>query len=343
MPCRGFIASSRVIDANGRIAIMQNAVSSTGPAAYCARTTDVGKRHRIDYWTEAFGSLWGDVDLFEAGAGGFYGALRSVRISSLRVNRISFKGMGFRRSNHQLQKLEVPFYSLAFPVKGQSIVSIDASPVELQPDRIFLLDNSIPAQLVAPDVYETLNIQIPVNLIRERLKPDFRKSTMQLASGSPAANMLHHFVRSLYGSDTALDERSAHFLEQQICDMVAFCFSGAAGARSEDGTLIAAQRERASRCIERLYSHERLSPQMIAAACGVSVSYLHKFYKGTGRTVMEHVSDVRLDAADHLLRRGGARATTISQIAYSVGFKSLSDFSRAYKRRFGRSPLQSRN
>lgn len=323
--------------------MMQSTVSSTSPVVYCARTTDVGKRRRLDYWTEAFGTLWGDVDLFEAGASAFYGALRSVQISSLRVNRISFKGMGFRRSTHQLEKLEVPFYSLAFPVKGQSIVSIDASPVELQPDRIFLLDNSIPAQLVAPDVYETLNIQIPLNLIRERLRPDCRKSTMQLASGSPAANMLHHFVRSLYRSNTALDERSAHFLEQQICDMVAFCFSGAAGAQSEDSTLITAQRERAGRYIERLYSNEQLSPQMIATACGVSVSYLHKFYKGTGRTVMEHVRDIRLNAADNLLRRGDVRATTISEIAYSVGFKSLSDFSRAYKRRFGRSPLQSRN
>ncbi len=322
--------------------MMQEAVSSMSPAVYCARTTDVGKRHRMDYWTEAFGSLWGEVDLFEAGPS-FYGALRSVQISSLRVNRISFKGVGFRRSSRQLQNLEVPFYSLAFPVKGQSIVSIDTSPVELQPDRIFLLDNSMPAQLVAPDVYETLNIQIPVNLIRERLRPDFRKSTMQLASGSPAASMLHYFVRSLYGSDAALDGRSAHFLEQQVCDMVAFCFSGAAGAQSEDGTLMTAQRERASRCVERLYSNEQLCPQTIAAACGVSVSYLHKFYRGTGRTVMEHVRDVRLDAADNLLRRGGGRATTISQIAYSVGFKSLSDFSRAYKRRFGCSPLQSRN
>lgn len=321
---------------------MQNGLSSAGSPVYRAQTTDVGERCRIDYWTEAFGSIWGEVDLFKAGATGFYGSLHSVQISSLRLNRISFKGMGFKRSNHQLQRLEAPFYSLAFPARGQSVVSLNSKAIKLQPGHVFLLDNSIPGQLVAADVYETLNVRIPLNLIRERLGADRRNLAIQLVSNSSAAHILHHFVRNVYDNSATLDWRSASFLEQQICDLVSFCFSSSGGAKSEDGILLNAYRERATRCIERLYTDEQVSPQMIAAACGVSVSYLHKFYSGTGRTVMEHVRDVRLDAADSLLRRGGIRPTTISEVAYAVGFKSLSEFSRSYKRRFGWSPLRTR-
>lgn len=322
---------------------MQVEEKPPGGSVYEACTTQVGKRSRLDYWTAVFGSVWGDVDVFATGETEFYGALRSIPIGSLRLNRISFEGLGFRRSSEQARRLEAPFYSLAFPVGGSSIACIDTNSTRLQPGHIFLLDNSRPARLVAPKGYETLNIQIPYCEVRERL--DARKcgTVIQLDSGSAGAAVLRNFATVLYERNRPLDERSSIFLERQLCDLVAFCFSGSDGIHSADSGLLAVHRERAARCIEKSYAREQLSPQSIAAACGISVSYLHKLYRDTGRSLMEHVREVRLDAADRLLKRPSARTTTVSEIAYSVGFKSLSDFSRAYKRRFGRAPTKSRD
>jgi transcriptional regulator GlxA family with amidase domain len=56
---------------------------------------------------------------------------------------------------------------------------------------------------------------------------------------------------------------------------------------------------------------------------------------------MGRVREVRMQAAHGLLRSSPFRIT-ISEIAYQVGFKSLAEFSRAYKRRFGLSPQNAR-
>jgi len=323
--------------------MMQMEEKAPGGTVYEACTTQVGKRSRLDYWTAAFGSVWGAVDPFAIGESEFYGALRSIPIGSLRLNRISFMGLGFRRSSEQARRLEAPFYSLAFPVGGNSIACIGNDSTRLQPGHIFLLDNSHPAHLVAPERYETLNIQIPSCKIRERLGSRKCSTVIQLDSGSAGAAVLRNFAAVLYERNLPLDERSSVFLERQLCDLVAFCFSDSDGIHSEDSGLLAVHRQRAARCIEKYYVREQLSPQAIAATCGISVSYLHKLYRDTGRSLMEHVREVRLDAADKLLKQPSGRTTTISEIAYAVGFKSLSDFSRAYKRRFGQAPTRSRH
>jgi AraC-like DNA-binding protein len=312
------------------------------PGVYSARTTDVDPRRRVDYWTAAFGAVWGEVEFLESGERPFYGDLCSVKISSLRVNRISFEGMAFLRSSAQSRKLRVPFYSLAFPVSGHSMVSIASAPVELQAGEVFLLDNSRPAQLVATDSYETLNVQIPLSLIQERLSANRHNPVIRIPSKTSIAGLLRPFVQNLYEVGAGLDDRSASFLERQICDLVTFCFTSPAASESEEGVLLLAHRKRADRCIERLYSREDLSPKAIAAACGISESYLHRIYRETGKTAMERVREVRMDMADELLRRGLPAFRTVSEIAYEVGFKSLSEFSRAYKRRFGRTPRQAR-
>jgi AraC-like DNA-binding protein len=313
-------------------------IITAAPNCYSARTTDVDADQRISYWTEAFGAIWGRVELFTAGARPFYGDLQSVRIASLRVNRINFEGMAFKRQGQPPE----PFYSLAFPQRGRSVVLEGSDCLELVPGAAYLVDNSRHrAELRAMDAYQTCNVQIPSRQLRERLGARWNGSSIRIQPDSLVLGLLKTLVYKLAQSGEVIDLRSAEFLERQICDLVAFCLSEPSSSCSDEGTILLAQRERTDRCIERLYARADLDPGRIAAACGISESYLHKIYRGTGRTPMGRVREVRLQAAHGLLRSIPSRIT-ISEIAYQVGFKSLAEFSRAYKRRFGLSPQNAR-
>lgn len=312
--------------------------ATTTPNCYSACTRDVDAPRQVEYWTEAFGAIWGRVAFSPTGARLFYGDLQSVRINSLRVNRINFEGMTFKRLQGQRQE---PFYSLAFPQAGRSVVFLGSDCLELVPGAVYLLDNSRRAELLAPDTYRTSNVQIPISRLRERLGVNWHGGSIRMEHSPVVLGMLKSMVHELSQPPEEIDARGAEFLDRQICDLVAFCLSGPGSAQSEEGSLLLAHRERTDRCIERLYARADLTPGRIAAACGISESYLHKVYRGTGRTVMERVREARLQAGHDLLRRARAR-TTVSEIAYEVGFKSLAEFSRAYKRRFGQSPQGTR-
>lgn len=83
-----------------------------------------------------------------------------------------------------------------------------------------------------------------------------------------------------------------------------------------------------------------LSLTEVATACGASVFHFCKiFKKTTGLTFTYYVARVRLEAAKAELLDPNRR---ISEVAYDVGFQSLTQFNRVFKRVFGQSPTEFR-
>jgi AraC-like DNA-binding protein/ligand-binding sensor protein len=85
---------------------------------------------------------------------------------------------------------------------------------------------------------------------------------------------------------------------------------------------------------------EELSLADVAKASGASVFHFCKvFHKATGLKFTDYVARVRLEEARNRLLNPNMR---ISEIAYDVGFQSLTQFNRAFKRVFGQSPSEFR-
>src|SRR4029077_12015819 len=86
---------------------------------------------------------------------------------------------------------------------------------------------------------------------------------------------------------------------------------------------------------------EDLSLSMVAKAVNTSTFYFCKlFKKATGLNFTDYVSRVRIEKAKNLLLNPNLR---ISEIAYEVGFQSLTHFNRVFKRSVGESPTEYRS
>ncbi|HEX8897455.1 MAG TPA: helix-turn-helix domain-containing protein [Chthoniobacterales bacterium] len=85
---------------------------------------------------------------------------------------------------------------------------------------------------------------------------------------------------------------------------------------------------------------EPLSLAAVAQASGASVFHFCKvFKKTTGLKFTDYVARVRLEDAKTQLLNPSRR---ISEVAYDVGFQSLTQFNRMFKRVFGESPTEFR-
>jgi len=88
------------------------------------------------------------------------------------------------------------------------------------------------------------------------------------------------------------------------------------------------------------HQSEDLSLGLVAKAVNMSVFYFCKMFKKTiGLNFTDYVSRVRVEKAKNLLLNRNLR---ISEIAYEVGFQSLTHFNRIFKKVAGQSPTDYR-
>lgn len=120
-----------------------------------------------------------------------------------------------------------------------------------------------------------------------------------------------------------------------------------AGHLAASGSQIALQQNRAepsavahARKIIDLQSQEEVSLGQVAKLVNVSANYFSElFHKTTGIRFVDYVARVRVEKAKTML--GDSRAR-ISEVAYDVGFKSLSQFNRTFKKIAGEAPSEYR-
>jgi AraC-like DNA-binding protein len=85
---------------------------------------------------------------------------------------------------------------------------------------------------------------------------------------------------------------------------------------------------------------EELSLPRVAKAVSISGNHLsEKFKRVTGVNFVEYVARTRFEKARGLLHDSNLR---VSEIAFAVGFQSLSQFNRVFKKLSGKSPTEYR-
>ena len=88
--------------------------------------------------------------------------------------------------------------------------------------------------------------------------------------------------------------------------------------------------------VESNITNEDLSIEALCNEMGLSRAKLFRDVKKiTGKTVSNFIKDIRLEKAKHYL---DDNPRSVSEVAYTIGFKSHAHFSRSFKEKFGVSP-----
>lgn len=120
----------------------------------------------------------------------------------------------------------------------------------------------------------------------------------------------------------------------------------AAGARSADAHADARRLsthtsyiDRVNRAIDLMVANMDRPVRLceMARAAALSPFHFHRIFQAlTGQTPADFAKQMRLDRALGMM--GGARRSSLTEIALACGFASSSDFSRSFKQRFGVAP-----
>ena len=96
--------------------------------------------------------------------------------------------------------------------------------------------------------------------------------------------------------------------------------------------------DRIMQSVNKNLSNSDFTVEQLADDAGLSRSQLHRKMKElTGILPSDFIRNLRLEQGARLLRE---RKVNVSQVAYSIGFNSLGNFSKDFKHHFGMSPTE---
>lgn len=202
-----------------------------------------------------------------------------------------------------------------------------------------LIDNDRLVRADSPTGYASNFLHIPRDLVQDILGTDEldRSVICRDLPMNGLAHILRDHMLSLGSNAARMSAAHAEFAIDTTTTLAkAYLRSIRSAARppglDDDIVMIAAKRY-----IGIHLADPELTAARIAMAIGCSRSHLYEAFEAHGLAVAQYVREKRLDASRLLLRDG---TMDVGEIALNCGYGDGSAFGKAFRRRFGMSPIE---
>ncbi|SEQ44148.1 AraC-type DNA-binding protein [Solimonas aquatica] len=200
---------------------------------------------------------------------------------------------------------------------------------------------SIECQPDEDSVHEVLHVIVPAHVFRRFVAQDVRTGFMVPAKGRDFA-IAERLLIDIFEDTGELKDHVAQLLMDSAISVLSDAIKDRDVAAPVRRSISDKRLQDVLRYIEIHLSDPKLSIATVAKGCGISPRYLSLLLKLHGTPFSTLVWDKRLKIAGQWLSASKSGETSVSEIAYRVGFKSPAHFSRMFKRAYNMSPRQYR-
>jgi AraC-like DNA-binding protein len=188
--------------------------------------------------------------------------------------------------------------------------------------------------------HEVFHVVLPAHKLRHFLPDDIRTGFCTRAE-SREFQIAQRILRDLFEDPGELADHSAEMLLNSALALLAEALKGRDPGLVRR-TLADRRLDDVLKYIDVHLSDSKLSVARVAEGCGISQRYLSLLLQRNGTSFSSLVWGKRLKVAGSWLAAAKPGRSSISEVAYGVGFKSPAHFSRMFKREFKCSPRQYR-
>jgi AraC-like DNA-binding protein len=293
---------------------------------------------RVAGWAEAVSDRFVESSFDVLDADGFDASMLHRDLPELAVTRIRSAGHYRKRVSHsraQAAQDAEAFYLVSLQLEGRCSVAQGGRDAQLAPGQYAIYDTRQPYELVLEDDYQQAVLRIPRRALQARLPGADALLARAVAADALPARLLTQMVREV--CTAPLQPAAADDVASALIGVLAGGLRTLAGDAAPPRTA-PAQRRRVKAYVAAHLHEPDLDVARIAAALGVSASWLHKLFVAEGTTLTRFVWAQRLEACRGALADPRAAALPITQIAHDCGFSDAAHFSRSFRQRFGITP-----
>lgn len=294
-------------------------------------------------WTAAVSRSYFPLDLSYRRPEAFAGQLRTWGLGQVQASRLCSEPALYRRRREHLRDQGDEDFLLTIPRKSPVRFLQMGREVECAPGGFILERGNEPYVFSYGAANELIVAKIAARHLEARLPDPGRFCAVCFDSGNGVGGLLHDL---LLASETHAPELTVDgdtLVGRQLIDLLALAIeSDPRAVLSRETGVRRAHLRRIDANIARRFSEQKLGPADVAAACGISLRYLHDLCRGDGASFGERLRKARLAAVREALLRQDRRHT-ITQIAMAAGFSDMSAFSRLYRQIFNETPRDTRS
>jgi len=301
-------------------------------------TTDIPRHNRRQLWQEIVSTTYFPLDLSFAGGGDFHGRLDAGSLGPVSVSRNICDGLLYKRHSRHLLSEREECYLITVPEVGEIRFVQDGKDVRCRPGAFLIERSHLPYEFSHRHPSALWVLKIPSAILRARISCPERLATLQFDASRSVGALFVDTLRLAFARIDELDEAGRTLIGKHLIDLLAMA------VESDDRVLVghssSVRNAHLHRCEHFIRAHLddiKLTPQVVADGCGISVRYLHQIFERQGITVCAYIRNQRLSMCDTMLRDPDCRKS-ISEIAYHWGFGDQAQFSRNYRDRFGCTP-----
>jgi AraC-like DNA-binding protein len=305
-------------------------------------TAAVAAPYRSQYWRDVVARTYSPLDLQFRRPNQFNGRLSLWDLGDVSLSRNTSDALVYRRHRHHFVPTVDEDFLVTVPDISDIAFSQCGTSVGCGPGQFILERSHEPYEFSHDRANDLLVLKIPGRVLRGRVRSPGRFCALRFDATSGIGGLFVDMLRLVPQRFVRLTPAARRLLGSQLADLLAL-------AVTEDArTLTAGLSSVRDAHLARIESYVRrnlfapdLNPERVAAACGISIRYLHQLFHGTGQTLGEWIRDQRLLTAREALADAGSNLT-IAEITQRCGFGDQAQFSRLFKVQFGQTPSEFR-
>jgi AraC-like DNA-binding protein len=294
------------------------------------------------YWHEVIRANYFPSTLRFQRQEGFQGQLTAWELGEFSLSRLASEGVCYQRERQHLAEDGEEHFLVTIPDHQEVFFTQRGRQVRCSPGGFLLERSDEPYEFSYSNPNVIWVVKVPGKAILQRVGSPDRFCALSIQATSGCGALFVDFTRLLADRLTQLSGVEVLVLSRQFLDLLALALNADGRIPQSSETAIrAAHLQRIQHFIRTHLGDPSLSPQNIAAACGISLRYLHTLFTSSGQTVGQWVKEQRLQACHDTLIRVGS-IESIAQVASRWGFSDQAHFCRVFKEHFGCAPSELR-
>jgi AraC-like DNA-binding protein len=263
---------------------------------------------------------------------------RQIQIGRLTIDNIAAE-QPFVWSWERVEAVRDAFYILAIPVSGCVTFTQNGQIRVTSTGEYILLSQLGSYELSSAPRSQLLMVHIPATELRGRLVSVEDHVGGRFGANERMTCLLVDLVKGIAELFADRAPPNPQALATEIVSFVALTIGTEdRGAAIDVRNTRYQLRRRIFDFIEKNLGDQHLSPKKIAGSSRISMSYLYSLFNDDETTVGQFVQVKRLQKAYEILVADPKGHRTVAEVAFEVGFKNVSHFSRSFSRHFSIAP-----
>ncbi|MGH8216967.1 MAG: helix-turn-helix domain-containing protein [Steroidobacteraceae bacterium] len=306
-------------------------------------TSGLAPRRRLEFWNDLTCSTFTPIVADPLDLDAFRPSLSKATVGEVLLSEVHSSPSIVRHTPEHVARTQQAMFFLHAQLEGRSAHRQDGREARLEPGEFTLFDNRRPYQMTFEEPNTVLVVGIPDRLMHRHLANPEGVVALPMRRGDPLVGLFTDFLQRLWALTSSDAAPMNHGVGNALASLAGGAYSAVPQARADAASLTECRRVRLVRYVEDHLGEADLGPVKIAAVFRTTPRNLHLLFSRGGETLCRYILRRRIEECARILADRAHLARTISDVAFDLGFSSLTHFGKVFHDQFGMSPSEYRN